>query len=300
MGGDAVTRPGEVAAGPGRADKPRETPARGATGIVRDVPAGVPAVVRDGGLVSGASMRPARGALRSVAVLSRFATADGDSACFCEGRGDGLRLRDNGVAARPLAAATPRPAGFDALRVEARVAGAIAFLAGFAAALPADFRPLGFTAALPFVAVFGATACFRGLIAFTGFPGFLAAFVAAGFFAAARPARADGAAVMREAALPFFTAETDLVLRLSLAAFFFVMRFDFPAMVSLSLRLCRRAGAISVPLGPIFAPVVFGYHFFSAADRPSRADQVRRLPRGKHPRANPVLIESGFALFLFM
>jgi hypothetical protein len=190
------------------------------------------------------------------------------------------------VEERALAAVTPLPAGFDPARAEARVDGTNALFSVFAAFLPAGFRLIGFAAADPFVAGFAALAFFSGFFGFVGFVGFFAAVVV---LAAVRPAREGAAVVRRDAALPCFAADTALVLRLSLAAFFFVTRFDFPAMVSLSLRLCRRARANSARLGSIFALVVFGQsHFFcggpafTPGSSPAAAAVLENAPRSSY------------------
>jgi hypothetical protein len=190
------------------------------------------------------------------------------------------------VEERALAAVTPLPAGFDPARAEARVDGTNALFSVFAAFLPAGFRLIGFAAADPFVAGFAALAFFSGFFGFVGFVGFFAAVVV---LAAVRPAREGAAVVMRDAALPCFAADTALVLRLSLAAFFFVTRFDFPAMVSLSLRLCRRTRANSARLGSIFALVVFGQsHFFcggpafTPGSSPAAAAVLENAPRSSY------------------
>ncbi len=282
---------------------------RGAGAATRAAPTMVSTGFRGVGFVSpaiasGATTRARRGAFPGVADAPRRAEPERAPApgpdCSAVGaagrrgcgavRGGGFRLSVPGVEERALAAVPPLPAGFNPARAEARVAGTNAFFSVVAAFLLAGFRLIGLAAASPFVAGFAAVdpfvagftalAFFSGFFGFVGFVGF---FAAVAVLAAVRPAREGAAVVRRDAALPFFAAETALVLRLSLAAFFFVTRFDLPAMVSLSLRLCRRARANSARLGSIFALVVFGQSHFFAADQRRRPDQARRRQCWKTP-----------------
>ena len=242
LGGDAVPpRPAEVGAGPGRADGPRGAPARGAAGI--GGPDMAPAACRRGVFASG------RAGFATVRVVADVGGAPVFLVVFAVALPADFR---------PIAFAAAAPF-FDGLTAPAFFAGFVAF-AGFTAfdGLVALVGFAGFTAFAAFaglaafagfagftafdgLAVFAGLAGFTdfgGLVAFTGFLAAAAFFAAAAFLAVALPIREVAASVTAAAALSFFAfaVETSLLLRPSLAAFFFAMRLDLPAMVSLSLQ----------------------------------------------------------------